>query len=95
MTNYIMIPANELEYRDALKWTDLNPNDVAELIEYRDVFIKLIKRTQNSIMMDLWMGKMRWNEEKCYVKIEWYTQLINIMEQLVSEYQKYQEMTEK
>ena len=84
-----MIPANELEYRDLSRNVDLLAKDIEELIEYKDVFQKFLKVSQNSIMMDLWMWKLKWTEEKAYEHIEAYQKLINNLEWLIPVYRDW------
>ena len=89
-----MIPANELEYRDLSSNVDLLANDIEELIEYKDVFQKFLKVSQNSIMMDLWMWKLKGKEEKAYEHIEAYQKLINNLEWLIPVYRNWKKEQE-
>lgn len=89
MTEYVIIPKNEYDIRK--KDIILTEQDIQELLEYRDVFLKFLDKSRFSFQIELCKWTFRWKEESLYRSIDTIDEIKNSLDKLENTYKEFKE----
>lgn len=89
----IIIDQTELDF---LKWDEqITQQDIVEIIEHREVFEKLCRKSIRKIRIDLANLLYRDREKEAYSEIKALSELINSMWSTINNYKQYMDEIEK
>jgi len=92
-TEYVIISKSELDIK---KWEIfLNEWDIEDLLEYQDVFLKFLTKSQHTLTSQLWMWELKQQESYAYIWIEIIEKLKENLKKLENTYKQFKEDKEK
>ena len=92
-SSYVIMPKNEFEFRKSE--IVLTAENVEELIEHKDVFVKFLNKSIHKVQSDLWSLEYIWKESVAVIEITTIREVIKSMDTLIEMYKKHIEELEK
>lgn len=87
--SYVITDKKWFDFFKELWGVSLNQEEAAQIIEWKEVFTKLLKKIYFSYQVDMMKGKLKGNEARVYIMWELMNEVINTIDDLDWKIQDY------